>query len=363
MAFLKAAWRFLLGVKDVLVLSFLLLFFGMLYATLSMSTGERPHLSRSGALLLDLKGVVVEQPREQDPFALFGNSSPTREHRLRDIVAALDAARSDNHVKAVVLDLDGFMGGGHVTLARIGKALDSVRASGKPVLAYATAYEDDGYQLAAHASEIWLNPIGGVAIMGPGGSQLYYKGLLDKLGVTAHIYRVGTYKSAVEPFMLSGASPEAKQARQTLANSLWANWKADVTRARPKAKVAAYAADPVGLVRAQAGSLSAAAGKAGLIDHIGDKQAFNDHVATLAGADKAAATGYATVKLKNYIKAHQPSANTGPIGVLTVAGEIVDGEASPGTAGGETIAKLLREALAKHKLKALVVRIDSPRQG
>lgn len=223
MAFVKGAWRILVAIKDGLVLLFLLLFFGALYAALSFSPKPVAGIS-AGALLLDLNGTIVEQPAEVDPFALLSGSGPQmKEYRLSDIVTALDAARTDGKVKAVVLNLDGFMGGGQVAIARVGQALDALRAAKKPVLAYATLYTDDSYLLAAHASEAWSDPLGGVAIMGRGGSGLYYKGLIDKLGVNTHVYRVGTYKSFVEPFIRADQSPEAKQANQALADALWQN--------------------------------------------------------------------------------------------------------------------------------------------
>lgn len=360
MAFLRAAWRFLMGVKDGLVLLFLLMFFGGLYAMLSMTAGERPAVTHKGALLLDLDGVVVEQPREQDPFSLLSGETSLREYRVRDIVTVLEAAKTDPHVKAVILDLDGFMGGGAVSLSRIGKALDTVRSSGKPVLAFATAYEDSGYRLAAHASEVWLNPIGGVAIMGPGGSRLYYKGLLDKLGVTAHIYRVGSFKSAVEPFLRSGQSPEAEQANRALTGALWQNWQDDVRKARPKAKLTAYVRDPVGAARVSRGDMARAAQVAGLVDHLGDEAAFGARVARIAGANRDPASGgYQAISFDSYARSKRP-ANSGAIGVLTVAGEIIDGEGGAGMAGGDSIAQLLRQTLAEQQLKALVIRIDSP---
>lgn len=360
MAFVKGAWRIIMAVKDVLVLLFLMLFFGLLYAALSFTPSPVRAIS-SGALLLDLDGVIVEQPSEVDPFSLLAGGGPRMtEYRLRDIVTALEAARTDHKVKAVVLDLDGFMGGGQVALARVGKALDAVRAARKPVLAFATAYEDDGYQLAAHASEIWVNPIGGVALTGPGGSNLYYKGLIDKLGITAHVYRVGTYKSFVEPFTRTDQSPEAKEADQALVDALWETWREDVARARPTARVAAYAADPAGAARAARGDMAKAAQTAGLVDRIGDGTAFGARVAEIAGDGDTGKPGdYAAIALDSYAKARKP-ANTGQIGVLTIAGEIVDGEAGPGTAAGDTISDLLHAALAEKALKALVVRVDSP---
>ncbi|BAI97131.1 protease 4 [Sphingobium sp. TA15] len=360
MAFVKGMWRILVAIKDGLVLLFLLMFFGALYAALSWSPKPAQSVG-SGALLLKLDGTIVEQPSEIDPMALLtGGNDRAREYGLADIVAALDAARDDRKVKAVVLNLDGFMGGGQVALARVGKALDAVRAAKKPVFAYATIYSDDSYQLAAHASESWVNPLGGVAITGRGGSGLYYKGLIDKLGVNTHVYRVGTYKSFVEPFTRTEQSPEARQANQALADALWEDWRQEVAKARPRARLAAYVRDPAGLAEAAGGNLAKAAVSAGLVDRMGDEAAFGARVAEVAGdAPDDKAGDFAAIDLKNYMKAHKP-ANGGEIGVLTIAGDIVDGEAGPGTAAGDTIAALLRKALAEKDLKALVVRVDSP---
>jgi protease-4 len=362
MIFLKAVWRFIVGVKDVLVLCFLLLFFGGLYAVLSMAPGERPVKTHQGALLIDLDGSLVEQPEEADPFAtLLGSEAPVQQYRLRDVVGAVDAARTDANIKAVVLNLDGFIGGGQVALTRLGKALDGVRAAKKPVLVYATLYSDDSYLLAAHGSEVWLNPLGAVALSGPGGSMPYFKGLMDKLGITAHIYRVGTYKSAVEPFMLTGASPEARAANQALVDTLWANWRTDVGKARPSAKIAAYASAPLPSIEAAKGDLSQTALAMKLVDRLGDERAFDERVAALAGEAPSHQSGptYAAVDLKDYVRAHRPG-HDGQIGVITVAGDIVDGEAGPGTAGGDSIATLIDDTVAQGDIRALVVRIDSP---
>ncbi|MDO7836236.1 signal peptide peptidase SppA [Sphingobium sp. HBC34] len=360
MAFVKGAWRILVAIKDGLVLLLLLLFFGALYAALSFSPKPGKTMS-SGALLIDLDGSIVEQPAEMGAMQLLGGSGPgMKEYRLSDIVAALDAARRDDNVKAVVLNLDGFLGGGQVAIARVGKALDGVRAAKKPVLAYATLYSDDSYQIAAHASEVWSDPLGGVAILGRGGSNLYYKGLIDKLGVNTHVYRVGTYKSFVEPFTRTEQSPEAKQANQALAGALWQNWQEDVTKARPRAKIVAYAADPLAAARASGGDMAKAALASGLVDRLGDEAAFGARVATIAGAARQNKAGsFATIDLATYVKARKP-ANDGQIGVLTVAGDIVDGEGGPGTAAGDTISDLLLTALQEKDLKALVVRVDSP---
>jgi protease-4 len=356
MRFARAIWKLLVGVKDALVLVFMLLFFGFLYAGLS----AKPTPVGDGVLALDLNGAVVEQPSKAQVSEVLSGGDRSRDYRLRDLLAVLDKAKSDDRVKAVALDLDGFTGGGQTTLTDLADAIRAVRTSGKPVLAYATGYTDDGYQLASAASEIWLNPLGLVATAGPGGQRLYYKGLLDKLGVTAHVYRVGTYKAAVEPYTRTDMSPEAKENAQALGNALLETWRESVAKSRPKAQIAAYMQNTNAAVQAAGGDMAKAALNAGLVDKIADRQAFEKRLAELGGADASVVGGYKRIKLPVYIKDALAAQSEGPIGVVTIAGMIVDGKAPDGTAGGDTIAGLIEKGLAKDKLKALVVRVDSP---
>jgi protease-4 len=358
MRFMGKVWRLLVGVKDGLVLLFMLLFFGMLYAVLSATPTASG--SERGALLLDLSGAIVEQPAEVDPLdVIAGDSSLVREYRLRDVVHALHQAATDERVEAVALDLDVFTGGGQAALSDVGAAIDRVRRANKPVIAYATGYSDDTYQLAAHASEIWLNPLGGVLVTGPGGSNLYFKGLLDKLGVTANVYKAGVYKAAVEPFTRSDMSPESREANQALAGSLWETWLDDIRRARPKAQIAAYAAAPVDRIATANGDMARAALAAGLVDKLGDRTAFGKRLAEIVGADEEDVPGsYRAIAYDDWIGANP--APRGSVGVLTVAGDIVDGPAGPGTAGAETVVENLQAGMRDHDLKALVVRVDSP---
>ena len=360
MKFLGKAWRVLVGVKDGLVLIFMLVFFGSLYAALSASP-YRDSATR-GALRLDLAGAIVEQPSEPDPFAaLGGGGAITREYRLAEVIHALDTAAGDDRIRAVALDLDVFTGGGQTALADVGEALDRVRRAGKRVVAYATGYGDDSYQLAAHADEIWLDPLGAVLIAGPGGSNLYYAGLLERLGVTAHVYRVGTFKSAVEPYTRNDMSPEARENAQALAGALWSSWRQDVGRARPRARINAYVAAPARFIEEAGGDMARAALNAGLVDHVGDRTRFGQRMAELAGTDDEDVPGsYNAVRYAAWIDQHPATHSGGQIGVLTVAGLIVDGRAGPGTAGGESVARNLERGLESGNLRALVVRVDSP---
>lgn len=360
MKLVKGAWKLLVGIKDGLVLLGMLLFFGGLYALLSSS--PNPDGGQDGALLLALDGPVVEQRETLDPRdLLLGQASMGKQYELSEILQALKAAETDDDIKTVVLDLDSFAGGGQVALENVAAALDRVKAAKKPVLAFATGYFDDAYLLAAHASEVWLDPMGAALFAGPGGSQLYYKGLIDRLGVNVHVYRVGKFKSFVEPYILNQQSPDAKAANQALADALWTNWQDNVGKARPKAKIAAFVADPVAGVRAAGGSLAKAALAAGLVDKLGDRTAFGQRVAALAGGDDDGPAGnFNYSELDEYVAAHPASRSGKQIGIVTIAGNIVDGEAPAGTAGGDTISSLIENALADKNLKALVVRVDSP---
>jgi protease-4 len=358
MRFVKAVWKLLVGIKDALVLLFMLMFFGVLYAALS----ARPAAIGDGVLAMDLDGVLVEQASRPDALATFaGAGNITHEFELRDLVATLDTAKDDDRVKAIALDLDGFLGGGQATLTALGEKIDEVRKSGKPVVAFAAGYTDDRYQLASHASEIWIPALGAMAVAGPGGNSLYYKGLMDKLGITANVYRVGTYKSAVEPYTRSDMSPEAKENAQALGDALLETWREDINRGRPQATpgLTRLMADPVGVTRAASGDLSRAALELKLVDRIGERRQYEARLAELGGKDDDGPLGYKRIRLAAY-QSQAVSRDKGPIGVVTVAGEIVDGKAGPGTAGAETISRAIEKGLAKNDLKALVVRVDSP---
>lgn len=359
MTFIKGAWRLLMVLKDALVLLFLLLFFGLVYAGLS---AVRPSLEPvRGALLIELDGAVVEQPAVADPLSLVGRTQQMRQYRLRDVVHAIETGARDPAIKAIVLDLSRFTGAGQVATQRIGAALDMARKAGKPVLSYALAYDNDGYGIAAHGSEIWLDPLGIVAIAGPGGSQPYFKGLIDRLGIKPHVYRVGTYKSFVEPFTRSDQSPEAREASRALMEALWTDWLAKVSAARPKAPIAAYAADPLVVAQRFGGDAAKAAVEMGLVDQLGDEPAFAAHVAQIAGADPEGRPGaFLATRMEDYLRHNRPAAGQGQVGVVTVAGDIVDGEGGPGIAAGDSIRDLINEAVAGGAIKALVVRVDSP---
>lgn len=360
MQFARMAWKFLVAIKDGLVLIAMLLFFAVLYGILS----SRPNIASvgEGALLLDLNGVIVEESSQPDfQTYLTGGGGPMGEYQLRDVVHIVQTAANDDRVKAIILDLNGFGGGGQTSLTRIGEALATAKTAGKPIYAFASFYSDDAYQLAAHADEIWMDPMGGITFVGPGGNRLYYKGLIDQLGVTANIYRVGTYKSAVEPYLRTDQSPEAKEASQALYSVLWENWIAEVKKARPQAALKAYSEDPATFISDAKGDFAKIALEQKLVDKLASKAAFDRFIAEKVGEDTVASPdSFQSIDYTAYVAANPVEETGAPIGVITVAGEIISGNAGPGIAASGRIAEQIYKALEEDDLKAMVVRVDSP---
>jgi protease-4 len=262
----------------------------------------------------------------------------------------------------ITLDLDGFIGGGQANLESVGAALARFRAQKKTVEAWATAYGDDGYYLAAHADRIAVAPMGAVLLTGPGGSGLYFKDALDRLKVNVEVFRVGTYKSFVEPFTRNEASPEARAADQQLADDLWASWRSGVQRQRQELDVAATLASWPARVAGANQSQAELAKSAGLVDEVLSETAWHARLRkTLGEGDEPERPGdYKRVSLEDYWAARRPTATKGPaVAVVHVAGNIVDGDAPAGTAGGDTVSELIEDAIADDDVKALVVRVDS----
>ena len=361
MAFAGKVWRLLVGIKDGLALLFLLLFFMALFAVL---TGRpSPGVVRSqGALLLELDGVVVEQATPPDPIAmLLSQSMPIREYSARDLTRAIETAATDDRINSVVLDLSSFFGGGQVHLQDIGAALEKVRAAEKPVFVYALAYADDALLLASHADEVWLDPMGGAFVAGPGGHRMYYDGLLDQLNVRANVYRVGEFKSAVEPYTRNDMSPEARENYQQIYTAMFEEWKAHVKKARPEADLEKVTTDIEGWIAESDNDIAKASLAAGLVDRLGSWEEFGDRVAEVAGKDDwdEAPGAFAYSDLDPWLADNVPDLDGEPIGVVTIAGELVDGSGGPGTAGGDRISAILDEAL-QQELAGLVIRVDSP---
>ena len=361
MQFLKSVWGFLVGVKDALVLLFMLLVFGALWASFSMRAPVA-RVPDGAALNIELDGLLVDQATEPTPLALLGGDEVVPEIETMMLVKTIDRAAEDPAINRITLDLDRFMGGGLANLESVGGALARFRAKNKAIETWATAYSDDSYYLAAHATRIGVDPMGAVVLAGPGGSSLYFKDALDKLKVNVEVFRVGTYKSFVEPFTRSSASDEARAADQALADDLWASWRTGVQRQRQELDVAGLLASWPARVAGANQSQAELAKSAGLVDEVISRNAWADRLKSQLGSgdDKDRPGDFKRVEFRDYWAARKPPAASGDaVAVVHVAGTIVDGEAPAGTAGGDTISQLIRDAVADKDVKALVVRVDS----
>ena len=372
-------WSFLVGVGkfinfanhlvfNLVMLTLLFLVLLAIGAGFAAKSGSGLHpVQDKTALVLDLKGTLVEQFTSsplQRAFADASGDDENRELQLRDLTAAITAAKSDEHIQRIVLLTDGFEVSGFAALGELATALHEFRSSGKQLLAYGTSMDQKQYYLAAQADEVYLDPDGGVMIEGLGRYRLYYReALQDKLGVDVHLFRVGEYKSAAEPFILDAASPESRVADLFWMNDLWQRYLSDVSAARKLAPdaLSTMIADMPNRVAAAKGDLAQLALNEKLVDGL---KTAHDMESLLAqrGATGEDGVSFRQIELSAYL-AHARGLqmnSKSQVAVVVAQGEIADGKQPQGTVGGESTADLIRQAREDDQVKALVLRVDSP---
>ena len=347
----------------------LLLLFVVLLLAIAGAGGTKP-LQDNSALVIEPTGPLVEQFSSDPAERAFKNAIGDRdgdEIQLRDLLRVLDAAKDDKRIERVVLKLDRLDASGMASLREVAAAIARVKASGKEVVAYGEMLDQKQYLLAAQASEVYLDPMGGMLLEGLGRYRSYYReGLQDKLGVDVHLFKVGEYKSAAEPYILDAASPEAKEADLFWMNDVWQRYLADVARARKldPAKVAEGIDQlPAGIAAAQ-GDIAKYALQQKLVDGLKTAEEVGDMLAERGAADVDEEDGYRQVSFDAYLDHVNGRANPvdprPQVAVVVAEGEIAGGEQPPGQIGGESTAELLREAREDDHVKALVLRVDSP---
>ena len=346
-----------------------LVFFGCLFLVLLLITagiaGTREHAVQAGSVLvLQPQGTLVEQysidPLQRAMSSLSGGEP--RQIQLRDLVRAIDTAATDSRISRILLLPGDLQAGGFAALREVGAALDRFRATGKPVLAWAVNLDQNQYYLAAHADRILLDPQGGVMLTGLANYRLYYKDLLDKLGVDVHLFRVGEYKSAAEPYILDHASDDAKRADSFWLGGLWDTWLAEVGKLR-KIDPATLRADVDNLpqnIASTQGDLAQLAINEHLADGVATRAGL---IAALRAAGVPAGVkghGFRAVSLAQYLPPATLDTFASGVTIVVAEGEISDGKQPPGSIGGESTAALIRAARENPKTKALVLRVNSP---
>ncbi|EBV2385639.1 signal peptide peptidase SppA [Salmonella enterica subsp. enterica serovar Mississippi] len=365
--FFKWTWRVLNFVREmVLNLFFIFLVLVGVGIWMQIGNGSNSEQTARGALLLDISGVIVDKPSTNHRLGalgrqLFGASSDRlQENSLFDIVNAIRQAKDDRNITGIVLDLKNFTGADQPSIRYIGKALREFCDSGKPVFAVGENYSQGQYYLASFANKIWLSPQGQVDLHGFATNGLYYKTLLDKLKVSTHVFRVGTYKSAVEPFIRDDMSPAAREADSRWIGELWQNYLHTVSANRqisPQQLFPGAQAIIDGLTSVGGDTAKYA------LDH-----KLVDALASSADVEKALTKQFGWSKTENNYRAisyydyslKTPADIGGTIAVIFANGAIMDGEETPGNVGGDTTASQIRDARLDPKVKAIVLRVNSP---
>ncbi|EKZ2385535.1 signal peptide peptidase SppA [Salmonella enterica] len=365
--FFKWTWRVLNFIREmVLNLFFIFLVLVGVGIWMQIGNGSNSEQTARGALLLDISGVIVDKPSTNHRLGalgrqLFGASSDRlQENSLFDIVNAIRQAKDDRNITGIVLDLKNFTGADQPSMRYIGKALREFRDSGKPIFAVGENYSQGQYYLASFANKIWLSPQGQVDLHGFATNGLYYKTLLDKLKVSTHVFRVGTYKSAVEPFIRDDMSPAAREADSRWIGELWQNYLHTVSANRqisPQQLFPGAQAIIDGLTSVGGDTAKYA------LDH-----KLVDALASSADVEKALTKQFGWSKTENNYRAisyydyslKTPADTGGTIAVIFANGAIMDGEETPGNVGGDTTASQIRDARLDPKVKAIVLRVNSP---
>ncbi|MFO7707638.1 MAG: signal peptide peptidase SppA [Desulfobacterales bacterium] len=360
---ISGGWRFITFCRtaagNVVFIALVAIALFLLFSDRSYKIPER------AALVLAPSGSIVEQQTE---FLwgrqLIDDESPS-ETLLKDIIDAIDHAAADPRIQAMVLDLRKLQGAGLSKLQEIGGALKRFRESGKPIIAWGDYYNQRHYYLAAHANRVYVNPMGGVLLTGLGVYQNYYKAALDRLRIQFHVFRVGHYKSALEPVLRDDMSDFDREANTAILSTLWSAYTADVAELR--------GLDPKSLddyINNFPAHLAAAGGRMGelaqgqrLVDGLKTRDQLVEELMRLVGEDRNRNT-FNQVGFTDYVRSARasspPAVDADKVGVIVAQGMLLEGSQPAGRIGGDSLSALIRQARRDSRLRALVLRIDSP---
>ncbi|MEH6558711.1 MAG: signal peptide peptidase SppA [Oceanicoccus sp.] len=333
---------------------------------LGFSGGEIPKIPERGALILDLKGSLVDQASYVDPLQrLMGGVTPEQDETLlQDVIDAIRYAGDDERINTLVLQLDDLAFGGISKIQEIAMVLEEFRRSGKKIIAIGDNYSQDQYLLASHADEVYLHPMGGVSITGYGVYRSYYKKALDKMEINFHVFRVGNYKSALEPMMRESMSDDSRESNLAWLNSLWGEYVSTISTRRNLSPdtINDYANKFDQVLAEHQGDGALAAAATGLVDAIVDRDEINQQLINEVGAADDEGL-YQGISFERYlwirnIELPNPAAD-GKIAVVVASGMILDGDWPPGYIGGDSLVQLIRQVRRDESIDAVVLRVDS----
>ncbi|WP_166425165.1 signal peptide peptidase SppA [Paraglaciecola sp. 20A4] len=348
---------------------FLIIFIGII--SLFFRDNGQIGVQQDSALVLNLKGDIVIQKNAIDPFEEFmqqamGQANEKPEVLLQDILLTIDNAKQDQRIKTLVLDLQELNGAGLDKLEQIAQAVDDFKLSNKPVYAIGDYYTQEQYYIASHADHVYMNPMGWMLFEGYGRFGMYYKSALEKIKATTHVFKVGTYKSAVEPILRDDMSQPAKEANKAWLNAMWSQYKDGVAKARGMSpnNFDEKVEDFMVKFENANGNFAQYAVDNGWVDGLKTREQVLQELVSLVGEDDSK-RGYKHIAFKNYLRIVNPplphlSSNMDKVGIVVAKGTILNGEQKPGTVGGDSTAELLRKARLDDSIKSVVLYVDSP---
>ncbi|KJY85250.1 protease 4 [Vibrio galatheae] len=364
--FFKGIWKLITFIRLALVNFIFLASIAIIYFIYTSAETPTPSVPTESALILNISGPIVEQSTYVNPMdsltgSIFGQNLP-KENVLFDIVETIRHAKDDNKVSGIVLALRDMPETNLTKLRYIAKALNEFKTSGKPVYAVGDMYNQSQYYLASYADKIFLAPDGAVMLKGYSAYSLYYKTLLENLDVNTHVFRVGTYKSAIEPFVRDDMSDAAKESASRWLGQLWGAYVDDVATNR---QLDPQALTPdmdefLALLKQNNGDLAALSLNVGLVDELATRQQVRKQLIDVFGSNGDDSYNY--IDYYEYQPTMTPNFDMSAhdIAVVVASGAIMDGSQPRGTVGGDTVAALLRQARNDDKVKAVVLRVDSP---
>ncbi|WP_456296964.1 signal peptide peptidase SppA [Vibrio sp. AK197] len=363
----KGIWKVISFIRITLINLIFLASIAAIYFLYTSAESPTPAVpTTSSALVLNLSGPIVEQSTYVNPLdsvtgSLFGQEMP-KENVLFDVVNTIRQAKDDKTITGLVLSLQDMPETNLTKLRYIAKAINEFKASGKPVFAAGDFYNQSQYYLASYADKIFLAPDGAVMLKGYKAYSLYYKTLLEKLDVSTHIFRVGTYKSAIEPFIRDDMSEPAKQSASRWVGQMWSAYVDDVaTNRQIDSQVLNPSMDEfLEQLKSVKGDVGALSKQLGLVDQLATRQEVRQAMIEAFGSDGQ--DSYNAVSYYKYQSRMHPSFDSSEddVAVVVASGAIMDGEQPRGRIGGDTLSSLLRQARTDDKVKAVVLRVDSP---
>lgn len=345
-----------------LILNFILLAL-LIALAVGIFGGSAKKIDDKTALLLDLKGTLVEQNTGslRDNVLAEAQGTAKKTTQLRDILTVLDTAGKDPKITSAVLLLDEMQGAGLPMLREVAAAIDRFKANGKTVVAWGSSYDQRQYYLASHATEVYLHPMGNIMLNGFGRYRNYYRDALDKIGITVNLLKVGTYKSFAEPYIANEPSAAATEAESFLYNAMWATYTGDVEKARklPAGSIMQGIDQLPELLKVTGGDIAKMAVNTKLVDGLKTRDELRQLMIG-KGVKDDQNKSFKQVGFDDYLARQVPKFLGDAVGVVIASGEISEGTAPAGSIGGLSTANLIRKAREDDQIKAIVLRVDSP---